>query len=206
MAQHPILDERAALCTLMADLGPDAPTWSGDWTTRDLAAHLLVRETRPDAGPGLLVGGALARHTERVRGRCMQDNDYDQLAARLRTGPTWRWPGALAPSLDVHEWFVHHEDVRRPNGGTERDLGPLQPLVWKSLAMWGKRLTKGLPVGVVLRTPNGDELVANTGDRTVTLTATPGELMLRVFGRPVDVTITGDDDAVATFNASDLGL
>ena len=44
--------ERAALVTTMRAVGPDAPTLCGDWTTRDLAAHLVLRERRPDAAPG----------------------------------------------------------------------------------------------------------------------------------------------------------
>ena len=39
--------ERLALADLMAEVGPDAPTLCGGWTTRDLAAHLLLRERRP---------------------------------------------------------------------------------------------------------------------------------------------------------------
>ena len=41
--------EREALAYLMLELGPDAPTVNEGWTTRDLAAHQLVRERRPDA-------------------------------------------------------------------------------------------------------------------------------------------------------------
>ena len=37
-----------ALCDLFEEVGPDAPTLCGDWTTRDLAAHLVMRERRPD--------------------------------------------------------------------------------------------------------------------------------------------------------------
>ena len=38
--------ERAALITTMRDVGPDHPTLCGQWSTRDLAAHLVVRERR----------------------------------------------------------------------------------------------------------------------------------------------------------------
>ena len=34
--------ERAALVETMRAVGPDAPTLCGDWTTRDLAAHLIA--------------------------------------------------------------------------------------------------------------------------------------------------------------------
>ena len=50
--------ERASLCDLLAEVGPDAPTLCEGWTTALLAAHLVVRERRPDGGPGRGVGGA----------------------------------------------------------------------------------------------------------------------------------------------------
>ena len=47
--------ERHALCDLLIEVGPDAPTLCEGWSTFDLAAHLVVRERRPDRGPGLVI-------------------------------------------------------------------------------------------------------------------------------------------------------
>jgi uncharacterized protein (TIGR03083 family) len=58
-------DERVALCALLDDAGPSAPTLCEGWRTVDLAAHLVLREHRPDAGIGVL-GGPMARYTRRV--------------------------------------------------------------------------------------------------------------------------------------------
>ncbi len=60
--------EREALTELMSTLGPDAPTLNEGWTTRDLAAHLVVRERRPDAAAGIVVP-PLGGYAERVRRR-----------------------------------------------------------------------------------------------------------------------------------------
>jgi uncharacterized protein (TIGR03085 family) len=59
--------ERSRLCDLFLEVGPDQPTLCEGWTTADLAAHLVIRERRPDAAPGILVGGKLAEHSENVR-------------------------------------------------------------------------------------------------------------------------------------------
>jgi hypothetical protein len=50
----PLFDavERAQLADLLGELGPGAPTLLAPWTTRDLAAHLVLRERNPLAGPG----------------------------------------------------------------------------------------------------------------------------------------------------------
>lgn len=47
--------ERLALCETLRAVGPDAPTLCEGWLTRDLAAHLVLRESRPDAAPGIVV-------------------------------------------------------------------------------------------------------------------------------------------------------
>ena len=52
--------ERARLADLFDELGPEAPTLLTPWTTRDLAAHLVLREHDYVAGPGLVVPGAWA--------------------------------------------------------------------------------------------------------------------------------------------------
>lgn len=61
---NPARSERHALCDLFMEVGPDAPTLCGEWTTRDLAAHLVVRESRPDAAAGILLKAA-ASHGDR---------------------------------------------------------------------------------------------------------------------------------------------
>ena len=55
--------ERAALVESLREHGPGAPTLCEEWTARDLAAHLVVRERRLDAAPGILVP-QLAGYTE----------------------------------------------------------------------------------------------------------------------------------------------
>ena len=78
-------EERRALCALLDETGPDAPTLCEGWTTGDLAAHLVLRERRPDAAAGV-AGGPLAGYTARVQ-------------QRIRAGsrsPTWCGPSGRA--------------------------------------------------------------------------------------------------------------
>ncbi len=67
--------ERLALCDLFLEVGPDAPTLCGDWTARDLAAHLVMRERRPDGAIGIVLGAA-AGHAEKVQ-RSIADTDWE---------------------------------------------------------------------------------------------------------------------------------
>ncbi len=84
--------ERAALADLLGDLGPDAPTCCAGWTTAHLAAHLVVRDSRPDALPGLGVelvggGGPLPRWAHGLEDRLRTSTPYSTVVERVRSGP-----------------------------------------------------------------------------------------------------------------------
>jgi len=212
VAASPARTERLALCRLLTEVGPDAPTLCAGWDTHDLAAHLVLRERRPDTAPGLLLG-PLAGYTERVRHRTKQDTPFDRLIELIAAGPP-RWSPWALPGLDatgnLTEFFVHHEDVRRAgNGQNARELEPdVQRALWNRLQM-ARLVLRGAPVGVRLRwsddfRPNGPEVVAKTGASPVTVSGGPAELTLWVFGRTTaaHVTLDGDDTAVARLTAA----
>ena len=109
----PILaqQERKTLCDLFVELGSEAPTLCEGWFTADLAAHLVVRERRPDSGPGL-VWPALADYTDKVRRAVRDRTPYLKLVETVRRGP----PLLLRPfdgPMNTVEFFIHVEDVRR---------------------------------------------------------------------------------------------
>src|SRR5260370_42185202 len=112
-------DERRALCALLDETGPEAPTMCEGWTTLDLAAHLVLREHRPDAAAGML-GGPLARYTDRVRNKIAARTPYARLVQIIRDAPPrlsmFGLPG-VDERANLVEYFVHHEDVRRAAAG-----------------------------------------------------------------------------------------
>jgi hypothetical protein len=67
--------ERAQLSDLFDELGPQAPTILEPWTTRDLAAHLVLRERDYLASPGLVLPGAWSRLAEGRR-RALALSDF----------------------------------------------------------------------------------------------------------------------------------
>jgi uncharacterized protein (TIGR03085 family) len=111
--------DRLALCDLLDELGPDAPTLDEGWTTADLASHLVARDRRPDSVPGLVVP-LLAGWSEHVRHGILR-RPYGEVVTALRQGPP-RWSPLRRPGPDrvgnTHEFFVHYEDVRYSNGAT----------------------------------------------------------------------------------------
>ncbi|MEV5409615.1 TIGR03085 family metal-binding protein [Thermopolyspora sp. NPDC052614] len=200
--------ERHALVGTMADVGPDAPTLCGDWTVRDLAAHLIVRERRPDAALGLVLK-PLAARLERVQ-REMARRPFPELLAKVRTGP----PILLRPvdsPMNAGEMFIHHEDVRRCTPGWRpRDLPPAdEERLWKIVTSFvGRRAYRASPVTVELVTPEGRRYVARqAGERTVVLTGPPSELLLHAFGRDeVRLDASGTPEDVETVHALDRSV
>ncbi|HEY7626401.1 MAG TPA: maleylpyruvate isomerase family mycothiol-dependent enzyme, partial [Ilumatobacteraceae bacterium] len=81
-------DERRQLCDTFADVGPDEPTLCGDWSTRDLLAHLLVRERRPDGALGIAVP-VLAKRTRQIMDS-YASKPWDEMIEEFRGGaPLW---------------------------------------------------------------------------------------------------------------------
>jgi uncharacterized protein (TIGR03085 family) len=201
-------DERAALCALLDETGPAAPTLCVGWSTLDLAAHLVLREHRPDARPGIL-GGPLAGHTRRVQHKLSRRTPFPQLVETIRKGPP-RLSLFGIPGMDERtnavEFFVHHEDVRRAQPGWEpRALsGGLSEELWLRLKM-ARMILRKAPVGVELARsdePRPDRsgapsirLTAKAGTPVVTVTGTPAELTLWALGRTTAARVRLDGSA-----------
>ena len=206
-------NERSQLCDLLEQYGPDAPTLCEGWTTRDLAAHLVVREGRPDAALGIF-GGPLAAWTERVQNGAASE-PYEKLVRLIRNGPpiwsTFRLP-LVDGQANTVEFFVHVEDIRRAQPGwSPQDLDPeLVEFLWDRLRSTGKTLLGKAKVGVNARrtdVPDAAEVKIRGGKPVVTLVGEPAELILLAFGRKEHrVTLEGEADAVAQLKSAQLGL
>jgi uncharacterized protein (TIGR03085 family) len=201
--------ERAALVTTMRGVGPDQPTLCGDWSTRDLAAHLVVRERRLDAAPGILVP-ALAGYTARVQEHVATQNDWNVLLDQIASGPPLLSPFKLLdPFVNVAEMFIHHEDVRRAVSGWEpRELDEATTTALaRQVSLMSRMTMSKTPGRIALRTPDGKTLVTLGKGPDVTVTGPPGELLMFISGRDqARLEFTGDDAAVAAVRAGERGL
>jgi uncharacterized protein (TIGR03085 family) len=212
--------ERTALCALLDETGPGAPTLCEGWRTVDLAAHLVMRERRPDAAAGLM-GGPLAGHTRRVTQMLSSRTPFPHLVELIRSGPpvlsVFRLPG-IDERLNLVEFFVHHEDVRRgaADGWQPRDLpGGLSDALWQRL-LASKVLFRRSPVGVELvreDLPDGRgqrqvRMTARARTPVVTVTGRPAELTLWALGRTgaAQVRLDGNTDAVRQLGTARRGL
>lgn len=208
----PARRERGALCDLFIELGPDEPTLCGDWTTRDLAAHLVVRERRPDAAVGILVS-KFADYTDKVQSK-VADTDWDELVAKVRSGPPI-WSPTKITAVDAlantAEFFVHLEDVRRAQPTWEpRQLDhDLVDALHGTLGKMAKRLVSKAPFGIVLEPDDGHEpVIAKDAEPSVTVRGAVGELVMFGFGRQAHsrVELFGDDATITAANDASFGI
>lgn len=211
MATPPFRAERARLCDLLLDVGPEAPTLCEGWTTADLAAHLYVRERSPLAGLGILLP-PLAGYTDGAMRRALSRNGFETLVARIRSGPPLGPMKLADATVSLVEYTVHHEDIRRgADGWAPRDaaeVADLEVALWANLRRGAGFMTRGLKdIGLVLAWPEHGEHVVREGEATATLTGRPIELVLLLNGRSaVEVEITGDQPAVDRLRNANLGI
>lgn len=201
--------ERAALVQTMVGVGPDAPTLCDGWTTRDLAAHLVIRERRLDATPGIMVP-FLAGYTQKVQDKLVRSKSWDDLLALVSSGPPLYSPFKfLDPLANLGEMFIHHEDVRRAADGWQPRVldSSTAGLLRRQVGLMGRLMLSKMPARVVLASPAGEQIArAGRGD-TVTVTGDPQELLLFVAGRDaVRVGFDGDPHAIAAVQAAPRGF
>jgi len=180
---------RQSLVAALRHAGPDAPTLCEGWTAHDLAAHIVVRESRLDTGPGLLLQQVpvLAEWTETVRKRYAR-RDFDELLAAIASGPP-RFSLLSLPRVEraanLSEFFIHTEDVRRAaRQWRPRDLDAgYERALWEALVRSARLVFREHPRGVVLVVPDGPRRHVRTGPSTEVITGRPGELWLYATGR-----------------------
>ncbi|MEU6868192.1 TIGR03085 family metal-binding protein [Streptomyces sp. NPDC046876] len=203
--------ERLLLADLLEAAGPTAPTLCQGWSTRDLAAHVVVRERRPDAAGGLLLG-VLKERLERAMAEYTA-KPYEELIQLIRTGPPKLSVYALKPideAANAVEFYVHAEDVRRAQPDwAPRVLDPVfSDALWMRLERLARLTGRRSPVGLVLRRPDGQTAVAHKGTPVVTVTGEPGELTLFCFGRQdsAEVALDGPKEAIGRLTTAKLGI
>ena len=206
--------ERLALCDLFDELGADAPTLLDGWTARDLAAHIVLRERDPIAGPCLRSSWLVPAVRRAAQGEAWQSTQSSRGSSRGFSGPP---PGLFRIGWvrsfpNLNEFFVHHEDVRRANGLDPRDTltQALEAALWRNVRRGGRYLSRRLRgAGLEIVWAGTDQPVTvRRAEPTARLNGPPGELLLYIFGRQAaaQVEVLGLAHAVATVHDTHFGM
>lgn len=188
-------------------LGADAPTLCSPWRVRDLLAHIVVRESRPDALPGIgLPLAPLQRHTESLQEEAAT-RPFGELVDQVRRGPAALWPTripAVDRAVNLGELSIHHEDMVRAQPDWEPTALPpeVKDGLWRTLRTAGRMLYRTAPTGIVLVADGYGRVALRRppeGAGTVVLRGDPLELTLHAFGRTEVATVQaqGDDGDLA---------
>lgn len=198
----------------MRGTGPDAPTLCEGWNTRDLAAHLVVREARPEAA-GVVVP-ALAARLETLRVR-QTERPWPELLDVIEAGPPWYSPLRIADTVaNTAEYLVHHEDVRRAGQGWTRREFEQHDLdrLWALSTLIARTMLRKVPARIDLCVPQtiGMSSAASVSVGAalapfVTVTADPVELLLWAFGRDqVEIEISGAQAGISALESVTRGV
>jgi uncharacterized protein (TIGR03085 family) len=203
-------EERRALADSLLAAGPDAPTVCEGWLTRDLAAHIVVRERRPDAALGIMLP-PLQSHLQHVQDKVAAE-DYVTLVGKVR------FPQALSlvridaveEAMNLTEFFIHHEDVRRGRPGWKpRELSPAyEEALRKRVHSTARLSARRFPATIVVQSPGLATFEVGAGGERVEVSGAPGELLLFFSGRQrvADVEVTGPDGLAERLKGARLGL
>lgn len=204
--------ERRRFADLLAEIGPEAPTLCGEWTTRDLAAHIVIRDRRPDAMPGILIPN-FASYTDKVQSKLSQSDEYGDLVRKVREGAPYWSPmriDAVDRLANTAEFFVHLEDVRRAQPEWEpRELDQeLEDDLHAVLTRGAKMMARKAPAGITFAPAGRASLVVNKREPMVQVSGNVGELVLWIYGRQAHAIVSyeGDEAAVQQLRTASFGV
>lgn len=219
--------ERETLAALLLSVGPDAPTLCEGWRSRHLAVHLLQRESaalshlRAVPGP---VGRLGADAFDAAVERCADPEQYAETIEQFAAAPAAWSPWAFAgDSVNLLEFFVHGEDVRRAGAlaadgslaaaGSPEEPGALPPAralspdeadtLWQALRRAAPLMLLRVPAGLVYVRDDGPRAVVHRprdGYGTAVVRGELGDLVMHAFGRGARtrLTVEGDPSDVAS--------
>lgn len=201
--------ERQALCDTLDRVGPTAPTLCDPWSTAELAAHLVIRDGRPDLAAAAVIPALAGRLDEAMEQYATRP--WGELVHLVRSGPP-AWSPTRVPVIDhavnLTEFFIHHEDILRGGGqvGPQRELSAeLEAALWGQVSKTAGLMLRRLGAGVVLVAPgHGRKAVKGPTELGVAvLTGSPSELTLAVSGRlrAAEVDLSGPEAAVEAARA-----
>lgn len=179
--------QRDRLCDALSAVPADAPTLCEGWDAHDLAVHIWVIKHEPLAWPGMVVR-PLAPTSAALSDRIKRRWDYHDLIRRIRCDKA----GIACMPFDrredyrhsLGEYFVHTQDVARPNGVEQPVPDPqLQDALWLRVQLAAHQLHRRRIPGLVLQRPSGERAQVTEGPIRRVVSGEPSELMCWVYSR-----------------------
>ena len=185
---NPVETERGALTASLRAADPDGPTLCGEWTVRQLLGHLVLRERSLSEVLGRIPAARLQAIAQRHIDRYAAERGMPAMISAFEHGAPKYSPfaiPALSSAVNLLEYTVHHEDIRRAgDDAAPRQLPETQQAaVWSRLRVPARLTMRSLPFAVQLASPGHGSVRIGRGTARVTVTGEPVELALVAFGR-----------------------
>jgi len=151
--------------------------------------------------------GRLHRSTDALQART-RERPYSEIVGALRRGAPLRTP-VLGEAVDLHEFFVHHEDVRRAvDDAQPRALDPsLEAALWRLVPLLARFLTRRVKgIGITLIASDHQRRRVRKGARELHVHGRASELFLWLYGRPADVWVIGNNETLKRLESVRLGM
>ncbi len=207
------LQERVELAETLRSTEPTAPTLCGEWSAAQLAAHLVLRERSLTEVLGRVPSERAHAVAQRALDAYIARTSYREMVAAFADGPPPWSPFAFPPAreaVNLLEYVIHHEDVRRAADGWVPRVLPAQrqAAVWSRLRLGARLTLRSVPVPVRLVSPDHGEVSVGRGAAAVTVTGAPEELALVAFGRQqvARVDYEGSAEAVERVRHADIAI
>ncbi|WP_082600727.1 maleylpyruvate isomerase family mycothiol-dependent enzyme [Nocardioides sp. Soil777] len=202
-----VAKERRSFAASFRDADPDAPTLCDGWTTRHLLAHVVQREhaiLRNIWDQVTTKSPGEERFMRSLVTKAGSPHGYAVLVDTLEAGPSRHsLMGRFDETLNLLEYVVHHEDLRRGSGPVphrtlhEEEVREL----WRRARPILTRAYRKAPVAVRLEPDDSALTAIGNHSSGVVLSGAPLELVLHAFGRrqAADIGIQGSADATRSF-------
>jgi uncharacterized protein (TIGR03085 family) len=141
--------------------------------------------------------------------KAKRDLGYTGLIGKLRSGPPYPFR-LIDAQMNLMEYFVHFEDVRRAEDGWEpRQNAALDTGLWPMARRGARLMARHLNgAGLELVAPGFGNVIARSGEPRIVVTAGPQELILLLFGRKkaARLKIEGPESADELLDSTRFGI
>lgn len=195
--------EREAFRVTLEQLGPEAPTACGSWTTGDLAVHMVTGEVfggLPNAPFRFLVGRGvrldwMAPMNARALNRYRRRRGFDWAMRRLTEPAPWIQARPGVGPVSLLEVWAHHEDILIANDAEPCSSGiDLEPVLRVVLRYQRGRLER---LGATIQSPERTWFEPKAGSNEVHGSVTDLTRWLCGRGGSDHLEIVGSPEAIA---------
>ncbi len=177
----------AQFCDALATVAPTSPTLCDGWDAHDLAVHIWVIKHDPLSWPGIVIpafAGVTLRRAERNKRRWSYAGLVEELRQESGSIACMPLDGMEGHRHALGEYYIHTEDIRRPNGlPRSSPAAETEDALWLRARTAGRQLWGRRRAAVHFAAPDRNPFSLGRGVPTSRVSGLPSEVILWIYGR-----------------------